>query len=118
MNIPIPTLVELNAERVGVRHIGSAWVLRHYRACCEPTEKVELPLLLMIEGLMRYFNANPELTKDYVLYPAFCEALGGVRSLLNGDTGRLDCGVLDEMLYRMSEEHTSELTQSEDPEDA
>jgi hypothetical protein len=35
---------------------------------------------------------------DYVLGEGFARILQGVRTLLNGDTGNLDCGTLDSMI--------------------
>jgi hypothetical protein len=93
---------------MGLRHVGSAWVLRHYRAASEPEPINELPLALLIEGAMRYFQNNPDLVKDYVLYPKFCDMIEGMRGLLCGDVGRFDQGTLDCILYEMSKEATDE----------
>jgi hypothetical protein len=108
VRVPEPSFLEASAVQIGMRHIGSAWVLNHYRASSDPEPVTELPLALMIEGALRYFQNNPDLTRDYVLYPKFCEMLEGMRGLLCGSVGRFDQGVLDELLYNMTEESTRE----------
>ncbi len=108
MRVPEPSFLEASAVQIGMRHIGSAWVLNHYRASSDPEPVTELPLALMIEGALRYFQNNPDLTKDQVLYPQFSEMVECLRQLLNGSVGRFDQGVLDELLYNMTEEATKD----------
>lgn len=107
MRVPEPSFLEASAVQIGMRHIGSigsAWVLRHYRASSDPEPITELPLALLWEGAMRYFQNNPDLTEDQVLYPQFCDMIEAMRQLLNGNVGRFDQGVMDELLYMMTPE--------------
>lgn len=48
---------------------------------------------------------DTHLADDYVLGPAWLQWLKGVRTLLNGITGRLDCGTVDGFLLNLAQEH-------------
>ena len=117
MRVPEPSFLEASAVQIGMRHIGSAWVLRHYRASSDPELITELPLALLWEGAMRYFQNNPDLTEDKVLYPQFCDMIECMRQLLNGNVGRFDQGVMDELLYMMTAEGLEKSKGEDDPGD-
>jgi len=59
----------------------------------------------MIQALALYADAYPadwgKIGEDYVLGAAWLDMLKGCRALLNGETGRYDCGTLDHMLVDM-----------------
>lgn len=61
---------------------------------------LESPLARMLESWAEYAKGHKArfestIGEDYVLGPQW-QAIGeGIRGLLNGETGRLDCGTLD-----------------------
>lgn len=77
----------------------SGWQDRHVEALRNPTG-FEAAIVLMLKGWTAYadahrFRYSSRVEGDYVMGPEW-EAIGrSVIGLLNGDTGRLDCGTLD-----------------------
>ena len=72
----------------------NGWKGRHMRAA-----RVQ-PVALMITALDQYAANHAErfeskIGEDYVLGPAFLDALRGVRTMLNGEIGGLDGGTCD-----------------------
>jgi hypothetical protein len=64
--------------------------------------------LRLVTALADYSDAHRErfessMGDDGFLGPAWLDILKGTRTLLNGETGRLDCGTVDSMLVRMAE---------------
>lgn len=76
------------------------WRGQHSIAMACPREGHESAMVKMLTGWLEYQSAHAErfesgVGDDYVLGPEW-EAIGkALRGLLNGETGRLDCGTLD-----------------------
>lgn len=90
------------------------WIGQHQQAMVDPRTGHESALVRMLSGWDEYREAHAErfssgVGDDYVLGPewkAIGEALLG---LLNGETGRLDCGTLDGAIRKaLAEEGFSE----------
>ena len=65
------------------------------------------PIAAMVEALNTYAVMHAEryssvLADDGVLGPAWLGAVKGVRTLLNGECGGLDCGTVDAALVKMA----------------
>ena len=81
-----------------------SWVWRHNTAVARAIHganvPLESPLARMLESWAEYAKGHKArfestIGEDYVLGPQW-QAIGeGIRGLLNGETGRLDCGTLD-----------------------
>ena len=81
----------------------SGWQTRHVDALKVP-RGFERPIIEMIEAWARYADTHrvryeSPTGNDYVLGPSWAAVGAGIRALLNGDTGRLDCGTLDSFLH-------------------
>jgi len=79
---------------------------RHYQALQDP-RGVESAIGLMRSGLLLYgseyedrYGADSLLGHDGVIGEAWLDMARGYLALLNGETGRLDCGSLDAELRR------------------
>lgn len=80
-------------------NIGN-WQSRHNNAVQHPANNHERALIEMLLGWQRYAHYHAQrfessIGNDGVLGPAWEEIGRGIRSLLNGEAGRLDCGTLD-----------------------
>jgi len=80
----------------------SRWRERHAAALAYPT-KHEKAILGLLRGWLVYADEHKErfegeIGEDYFLGPAWAVIGGNIRTLLNGETGRLDCGTLDGVL--------------------
>ena len=81
-----------------------------HNAALEQPDKPEQSILEMIEGWrlyaeLHYMRSDALIGEDYVLGPAW-EAIGdALRTLLNGDLGRLDGGTLDRYLLTKMREN-------------
>jgi hypothetical protein len=90
-------------------HNPLAGTLRlHLKAWAVPWHDQEGSIVRLVEALASYADAHAarfEFTvgDDGFLGPAWLDILKGTRTLLNGETGRLDCGTVDSMLVRMAE---------------
>lgn len=65
-------------------------------------------LASILRGLAKYADDHQNryqspLADDYVLGPAWLAALAGLLTLLNGETGRLDCGDVDRAIRDVAE---------------
>ncbi len=84
------------------------YLIRHHEALQNP-RGIERPIVALREGLLMYATEYAErfdgceLGKDYVLGKSWLEMARGYLGLLNGETGRLDCGTLDSELRRWAE---------------
>lgn len=82
------------------------WATAHRAARFNPLPGFERAIVCAIDALQWYAEAHAKrwgskLGEDYVLGEAWESALRGVLALLNGETGRLDCGLLDRELRAM-----------------
>jgi hypothetical protein len=94
------------AERAG----GNGWGERHARAMRNvgSQEGQEQGVVQMLRGWADYADAHfhrfeSPIGEDYVLGPAWLDIGKGIRSLLNGETGRLDCGTIDGLILEIAE---------------
>lgn len=79
------------------------WQRRHNAALCEPIGPHELAIVGMLFGWIEYAEMHmaryeSEIGHDYVLGPAWADIGQSLLTLLNGETGRLDCGTLDRVI--------------------
>lgn len=82
-------------------NIGN-WQERHMQACVTPRGP-ERPIVRMIEQWLRYADGHEnrfasKIGEDYVLGRYWFDMAISLRVLLNGETGRLDCGTLDTVI--------------------
>lgn len=69
-------------------------------AITDPRRAFETPIVHMLKGWAKYAAQHyaryqSPIGSDYVLGPAWRNIGLGIRALLNGECGRLDCGTLD-----------------------
>jgi hypothetical protein len=85
------------------------WVQAHEMAWTSATpNNPEAAVVRLVEALAIYADAHAarfesSMGDDGFLGPAWLDILKGTRTLLNGETGRLDCGTVDSMLVRMAQ---------------
>jgi len=73
----------------------TTWQERHYAALAAPRGP-ERSIVALMEGMDKYLtHSHLDIRRDYVLGESFGQILEGFIGLLNGETGRLDCGSLD-----------------------
>jgi hypothetical protein len=76
------------------------WLVNHRLAMSAPRPGHEAAIVGMLNAWLAYEAVHlkafeSKLGEDYVLGPAW-ESMGkAIRDLLNGTTGRLDCGTID-----------------------
>jgi hypothetical protein len=95
---------------------NSIWIDLHNIALRNP-RGLEVPIVSMLRAWKHYADMHQEhwqspIGEDYVLGPAWVQIGQGIRELLNGDCGRLDCGSLDSMIINSMDKagiDTSEL---------
>lgn len=79
-----------------------AWQQRH-QAALENPQGCEIPIVGLFQALDSYIDTyykryQQTVFEDGVLFEGVKEIANGLRILLNGETGRLDCGTLDARL--------------------
>jgi len=92
----------LRAALRGTPNVGAA----HHSAVMYPRPEFESPVLELLVGLAGYADAHrdryeSEVGEDGVLGDHFEEIARGLLGLLNGETGRLDCGTLDGAIRKL-----------------
>jgi len=97
---------KLKAKPDGINSNG--WADRHFAAAQCPQSEYEKALVEMLSGWLRYADAvasggQSGIGQDYALGPCWARIGDGLRGLLNGETGRFDCGTLDGILCRCLE---------------
>jgi len=80
--------------------VSDQWRGRHLAAMRDPQAGHEAALVKMLTGWQYYAAAHrarygSEVGDDGVLGPEWAAIGRALRGLLNGETGRLDCGTLD-----------------------
>lgn len=91
------------------------WRDNHLRAILAPSGP-ERPLVRMLHGWYEYAQVHQDrfqskIGEDYVLGPQW-EAIGdALRTLLNGECGRLDCGTVDAFLLNTMGENGVDVDQ-------
>lgn len=84
---------------------GPSWAQEHNAAIDGP-KGFEIPILLALRAIRSYRSFHEQeygsdISEDYVLGPELAELAQGLRGLLNGQTGRLDCGTIDGYLCEL-----------------
>ena len=93
----------------------SGWQDRHDAAIMASTDGHEAGMVKMLKGWQQYATAHHSrfgsaIGEDYVLGPQW-QAIGeGLIGLLNGETGRLDCGTLDAFIRDTMEANGCQVT--------
>lgn len=89
--------------------------LRNHAAAMEsPRAGFETAILVMLRGLRWYAEAHSKryespIGDDGVLGESWAQGLRALRGLLNGETGRFDCGTLDSEICALAKAHGVEL---------
>lgn len=99
-------------HRLGTQGHGAVpeYMARHQRALQNP-RGAERAVTLLRSGLLQYaveYGARYEgcqLGEDGILGDAWLQLAKGYIGLLNGETGRLDCGTLDGEVRRWALQH-------------
>ena len=83
---------------------------RHYRAWYGPASSHEGAIRNLLLGLADYADAHQEayrspIGEDGVLGECWLEVARGLIGLLNGESGRLDCGTIDATIRDIAAEH-------------
>lgn len=86
------------------------WAKRHNAAISIPSGGFEKSITSGFSAWEGYALAHrvrygAPIGEDYVLGVAWIEWAKALRSLLNGETGRLDCGTLDAWIFAKVKEH-------------
>jgi len=87
----------------------TTWQERHEAALAAP-EGPERPLVALWQAVGQYAEAyearyGSPIGKDGVLGPNWLAILDGFVGLLNGESGRLDCGSLDHEARELARRH-------------
>ncbi len=82
-----------------------AWANRHNSALASP-RGFERPVVHMLRAISAYRGLHlaryeSDVMDDYVIGDGVKEIAAGLRTLLNGETGRLDCGTIDAYLVEI-----------------
>lgn len=91
------------ALRTNARFDGKDWVAGNLRACIAPARRgyersVVSGCTAIHEGILAQTDDDGGYMHDYVLTPGLLYMVEGVRTLLDGDCGRLDCGTVSSWL--------------------
>ena len=89
----------INSATGKVMPNDTGWQTPHLAALSAPRD-FEREIVALIEAWARYADTHlaryaTGIGNDGVLGDAWMEIARGIRALLNGETGRLDCGMLD-----------------------
>lgn len=87
----------------GQKHAGEAWYQRHWDALQQPRVGFEAAVVAMLQGWLLYADNHAAqhdslVGSDGVLGDHWAAIGHGLRGLLNGETGRLDCGCVDSIV--------------------
>lgn len=93
-------IAQTNTIDIYRRPPDNGWQDRHNKAFRSH------PLAHIVVSCAQYADAHRArfdsgIGEDYVLGPEWIAILKGVRGLLNGETGQLDCGTVDGMICDM-----------------
>lgn len=98
-------VIAVNAARPFSNADTTGWSTRHTNAWAFPNSE-ERPIRDMILAAARYADRHRQrfesnIGDDVVLGPAWEGIVRNIRTLLNGECGRFDCGTLDGVLCDM-----------------
>lgn len=90
-------------DRIDTMPSDSGWQVRHRNAWHSPFGSPERPVRDMIVGWLMYADQHRErfgstIGEDGVLGADWAAIGSGLLGLLNGETGRFDCGTLDAII--------------------
>lgn len=90
--------------------ILEGWQFQHKIGVTAPTMDKERSLVELFSGWARYAENHEarfdaKIGEDYILGVAWTEIGQALRTLLNGEIGRLDAGTLDSFLLNTAAEH-------------
>jgi hypothetical protein len=79
------------------------WATRHNMALNSP-RNMEYPIVKLLDALDSYIlfhreKYDSDIFEDGVLGKGVVQIVTGIRTLLNGECGRLDCGTIDGHLH-------------------
>lgn len=82
------------------------WRVKHNEALVNPQHGFETAILMLLDGVEEYrfrYNLRFEshVEDDGVLGDGLAEIVKGIRTLLNGEIGRLDAGTIDGYLVNI-----------------
>jgi hypothetical protein len=95
--------------RAVVTPTNKQWAIRHNNAIdfctLSNVEKPVRDMLISWDAYARQHQARYEslIGEDYVLGPTWASIGESIRTLLNGECGRLDCGTLDSFILKTLE---------------
>ena len=103
LSTPVPTTYRsrLTSPVFPAGNLGD-WQTRH-RAALRHPRGAEAPILGMLTSWLQYADQHREayesgIGDDYYLGPQWASIGRSLLSVLNGDTGRLDCGTLNALI--------------------
>ena len=81
---------------------GTGWKERHLQAITSPNGE-ERGLVDLLRGWLGYADTYKDrygagIGQDYFIGPIWAQIGKSIRELLNGETGRLDCGTVDGLI--------------------
>jgi hypothetical protein len=87
------------------------WGVEHNIALFNPRRGAEQAIVHLVRGVLCYCNMHSSeyespVGEDYVLGPAIADILVAIRTLLNGEIGRLDAGTIDKWCLEMARYHS------------
>lgn len=93
--------------------LNTQWAVRHNDALVSP-KGFERDLIAMMHALDNYayqhkIRYESAIGEDYMIGDAWTNIAKGLLMLLNGETGRLDCGTCDAFIRNMATEHGIDL---------
>lgn len=98
-----------NIHFVNPKFKTQEWALRHVNATYNP-QGPEGAVLTLLKGWIEYAQWHESryegpITDDYYLGTQWVRVGHAIKELLNGDTGRLDCGTLSEIIEDTFTDH-------------
>lgn len=86
-------------EAIDKGALKTGWDTRHNEAFRNP-KGVEIAIVSLLQGLEKYIQVHgeryrSEVADDGVLGDGVADIAKGIRTLLNGELGRLDAGTID-----------------------
>jgi hypothetical protein len=100
-------LIADRAEKARDNKSGNGqWGYRHWLAFNNPRRSTEVSIVNLMKATALHADNHREaygsgIGEDGVLGDHWADIVRGIRGLLNGDCGRLDCGTLDGTLCDM-----------------
>lgn len=86
-------------EAIPTKHLHEKWAAWHIHAINAPSP-VEQPIVKLLQAWLAYASQHAStydwpIGEDFVLGRYWQDIGEAIRGMLNGTTGRLDCGTLD-----------------------